>query len=179
MGLKRKLRLDAEELYVFAVRALGTRAYSTADMRRKLVQRAERPEDVPGVIARLKEHRFLDDQGFAAAFASARLENQGFGKARVLRDLAGRRVQPAIAQQAVEKTFEGRDETALVEAYLARKYRNIDLGRFLAEEKNLASAYRRLRHAGFSSGTSVRVLKRHAERAGELEALEDETPPES
>jgi hypothetical protein len=44
----------------------------------------------------------------------------------------------------------------------------------LRDEKHLASAYRKLRYAGFGSGNAIRVLKRYAERADELESLEDE-----
>jgi hypothetical protein len=43
----------------------------------------------------------------------------------------------------------------------------------LAEEKHLASAYRKLRLGGFSSGNSIRVLKRYAAEADRLEGLEE------
>jgi regulatory protein len=62
----------------------------------------------------------------------------------------------------------------LIEAFLKRKYRGKDLGPLLKEEKNLASAFRRLRYAGFSSSESIRVLKRYASRAEELELMEEE-----
>jgi regulatory protein len=86
-----------------------------------------------------------------------------------LRDLRQRRVAPALAEQAVKRAFRETDEIELIEAYLRRKLRGKDLGSWLADDKNLASAYRRLRYAGFSGGNSIRVLKRYAERAGELE----------
>ncbi len=60
-----------------------------------------------------------------------------------------------------------------MEAFLKRKYRGKDLGAFLKEEKNLAAAYRRLRYAGFSSGGSIRALKRYASQADELEGMEE------
>ena len=108
----------------------------------------------------------------AQNFASARLENQGFGKSRVLRDLRQHRVAPGLAEQVTERTFKSTDETELIEAFLKRKFRGKDLGPFLAEEKNLAAAFRRLRYAGFSSGASIRVLKRYASQAEELEGTD-------
>ena len=70
--------------------------------------------------------------------------------------------------------FSGTDEPQLIEQFLKRKYRNIDLRQFLQEEKNLASAYRRLRTAGFGSGSAIAVLKRYSQRVEEFsEPTED------
>ena len=65
----------------------------------------------------------------------------------------------------------------MIESFLARKYRGKDLGALLSEEKHLASAFRRLRAAGFSTGNSIRVLKRFAAEADRLEE-EAERPEE-
>ncbi len=166
--------LDLEQLKNYAVRALGDRAHSAGELRQKLSRRAASPEDIDVVLAKLREIGYLNDQRFAENFASARLENQGFGKMRVLRELRQRRVAPKLAEQVTEKAFEETNETDLIEAFLKRKYRGKDLGSFLKEEKNLASAFRRLRYAGFSSGESICVLKRYASQAEELELMEEE-----
>jgi regulatory protein len=92
----------------------------------------------------------------------------------VLRDLRQRRVAPALAEQAAERAYKETQEPDLIEAFLKRKYRGKRLGEFLREEKNLASAFRRLRYAGFSAGASIRVLKRYADQPEILEALDSE-----
>jgi regulatory protein len=160
-------------LLTYAARLLSARALSVSELREKLRRRAAQAEDVEAVVARLKTSGYLDDRKFANSFASWRRENQGFGKSRVLRDLLARRVAPAVAGQAAEAAFQGSDEIALIEQFLARKYRGKNLGALLAEEKNLASAYRKLRLGGFSSGNSIRVLKRYAAEAERLEGLEE------
>ena len=66
------------------------------------------------------------------------------------------------------------DEIAMIEAYLSRKYRGKDLGALLQDQKHLASAFRKLRGAGFSTGNSIRVLKRYAAEAERLAELGDE-----
>jgi len=170
--------LDLEGLMNYAAKALTARAQSGSELRARLRQRAAQASDVDQVMRRLKDAGWIDDQSFAHAYTNWRKENQGFGKTRVLRDLMGRRVAPAVAKRAVDAAYEGVDEAALIEPFLQRKYRGKDLRAFLAEEKNLASAFRRLRAAGFSAGASIRVLKRHAARAEELEAEELEPPPE-
>jgi regulatory protein len=164
--------LDREKLLDAALRALGGRAHSSGELREKLRRRAQTPEDVDAVLAKLKEAGYLNDRRFAENYAAARLQNQGLGKMRVLRDLRQRRVAPKLAEQVTDKTYEQTNETNLIEEFLRRKYRGKQLGVFLSEEKNLAAAFRRLRYAGFSAGLSIRVLKRYASQPEALDALE-------
>jgi regulatory protein len=172
MTLRKPKLLQAGQLLNLALRSLGGRAHSIGDLREKLRKRAERPEDVDAVIAKLKEAGYLDDRRFAENFASTRLENEGFGKMRVLRDLRQHRVAGSLAAQVTERAYQDTDETSLIEDFLKRKYRSKQLGAFLSEEKNLAAAFRRLRYAGFSAGASIRVLKRYAQQPESLDALE-------
>jgi regulatory protein len=170
--------LDSKALLEYALRTLSSRAISTGDLRARLRRRAAQPSDVDTVIEKLNESGLLNDQRFADSYAAARLENQGFGKMRVLRDLRQRRVASSVADQAIQQTYQDTDEHSLIEQYLARKYRGKDLPAFLSEDKNLMSAYRRLRTAGFSSGPAISVLKRYASRSDELAGLEDAEPQE-
>jgi regulatory protein len=165
--------LDREKLFNVALRALGGRAHSSGELREKLRRRAQSPEDVDAVLAKLKEAGYLNDRQFAEAYAAARLQDQGLGKMRVLRDLRQRRVAPKLAEQVTEQTYEKTNETDLIEDFLRRKYRGKQLGAFFSEEKNLAAAFRRLRYAGFAAGTSIRVLKRYANQPEVLDALEE------
>lgn len=170
--------LDSAGLWQYALRILGARTYSIGELRDKLERRAESAGDVAGILARLKECGYLDDRRFAEAFSAARLENEGFGKARVLRDLRKRRVAPAVAQRAVEQTYQETDESRLIEDFLRRKYRNVALEKWLETPKNLAAAYRRLRLAGFSAPHVARALKRFAKEPEWLDACQEEDSPE-
>jgi len=166
--------LDQNGLMTFAAQALSARALTVSELREKLKRRAAEASDVDSVLARLKERGYLDDQRFAESYAGWRRDDGGFGKTRVQRDLMARRVAPSIAKQAAEAAFQGTDEVAMIERFLARKYRGKDLGVLLKEQKYLASVYRKLRTSGFSTGNSVRVLKRYAEQAEMLEDVENE-----
>jgi regulatory protein len=174
MALSKPRRLAAGPLYEYALRALGGRAHSVSELAEKLRRRAERQEDVKDVLARLKELGYLDDRSFAQLFAASKLENEGFGRMRVLRDLRTKRVAPALVDQAVKSAYAEVDEAKLIEAFLSRKYRATPLAAYLAEPRHMASAYRRLRLAGFSSGNVIRVLKKYSEHAEELESMEEE-----
>ena len=174
--LERKARhLDSDGLWAYALRILGAKAYSVAEMRDKLNRRAERTEDVEGILARLKESQYLDDRRFAETYASARLANERFGKTRVLQDLRHRRVTGSMAEKTVTSVYQDVDESALIEDFIRRKYRTADRETLFQEEKDLASAYRRLARAGFRTGEIVRVLKKFARNPDLLDNFE---PPE-
>lgn len=158
----------------YAGRALAARAQTSSEIREKLKRRAVHAEDVEQVIGRLKDAGFLNDKRFAESFAAWRKENDGFGKTRVVRDLMARRVAPALAIQTGDAAYAQTDEIEMIENFLARKYRGKDLGALLQEEKHLASAFRKLRGAGFSTGNSIRVLKRYAAEAERLEDIPEE-----
>ena len=167
-------KLASEALWDYALRLLGQRPYSAAELKQKLLRRADSPAAATTVIAKLREYGLADDAKFSEAFATARLQNKGFGRMRVLRDLQAKRVAPSIAKTAVEKTFSGVEETDLAKRYLERKYRGKNLAELFREEKHLAAAYRRLRTAGFSGRASLSVLKSYSAFAEELEDLPDE-----
>jgi regulatory protein len=166
-------KLDANKLWDYALKSVGSRAQSAGEIRGKLRGRAERAEDVDTTLAKLKEYGLLDDARFAEAFAAARLENRGFGKDRALRDLRQRRVAPTLAEKAVAQVYAETDEIALIENYVHRKYRGAARESLFREEKDLASAFRRLRLAGFSSGKIVQVLKRFAKNPDLLDGWID------
>lgn len=172
-GRRRPALLDADELFSYALKALGRRAQSTGEVREKLRRKAASASDIPQVLARLREYGYLDDERMAEAYATARRDSRGFGKARVLRDLQVRRVAPALARKTVDAAYEEVDEVATIEQFLERKYRRVDLPALLGDEKKLASVFRRLRMAGFTASNSIRVLKQYAARAEELEGADD------
>jgi regulatory protein len=167
-------RLDAVALWDYAVKALASRACSSGELRQKLIARAATKDDVEASMSRLKDYGYLDDRRFADSFAVARLENQRMGKARVLQDLRRRRVAPVVAEASVQKAYQDVDESSLIEDFIRRKYRAVPKGALFREEKDLASAYRRLLRAGFQSGNAIRVLKRFAANP---DLLDDFEPP--
>jgi len=172
--MKRPRQLSPDELFSYAVKKLAGRASSVGEIRTSLLSRAMEPSDVEGVLARLKDYGYLNDARYAESFASARLENEGLGQSRVLRDLRQHRVAPDLAQRTVSKIYAGQDETALIEQYIRRKYRSADREGLFESDKELAAAYRRLVRAGFTTGNSIRVLKRFSSNPELLDGLESE-----
>ena len=169
---KQPRKLDGSELKQYALRLLAGRSLSTDEMRAKLTARALETSGIEAIIEYLGEFKFLDDTRFAQHYTRLRLEGDGHGQARVLRDLRQRKVDTPLAQQTVTAAFATVDEVTMIEQYLARKFKNIDLTAYLREEKHLASAYRKLRRAGYGSSNVIRVLRRYTARADEIDESE-------
>lgn len=161
-------------MYDYAVRALADRACSCDELRFKLRRRAARIADIEPVIQRLLELGYLDDRRFAGMFAAIRMENEGFGRVRVLHDLRARRIAPKLAEEAVAQAFGDKNELEMVGAFVERRMPAIIAGGHTGDERKLAAAYRKLRRAGFSSGAILTVLRRFTSHPELLE----EPPPD-
>lgn len=171
---RKPLLLDENALFDFALRALGARAHSISELKRKLQRRAAEPASIDAVMSRLKQYGYLNDRKYADSFTASRKEGHGFGRERVLRELQGKQVPRIVAEQAVKDAYESSDELMLADQLLQRKFRGKNLPEFLAEPKNLQAAFRRLRYAGYSSAITIRVLKHYTSRAEEIdESVED------
>ena len=166
-------KLDGEKLWAYALKSVGQRAQTSSEMRAKLKAKAVNAEDIEPTLAKLREYGFLDDRKFAEIFVQNRLENQGFGSGRTRRDLQARRVAPALADQVVQKVYAEQNEIALIEAYIRRKYRMANRTELFQDEKAMASAFRRLRLAGFSAAKVIVVLKRFARNPELLDGFEE------
>jgi regulatory protein len=160
----RKLATE-EQLYASALRALMRRAHSVYEMRLYLERRAEDKDIVPTVMRRLKDHGYLDDARYARQFARARAQNRRQGGYRITRELRTRGVPDRHIEAAVTETFAETDESLLVRQRIQRKLRSF---RGALDERKLASLYRSLLRAGFSSDVIRKELRLINRDAAEL-----------
>jgi regulatory protein len=171
----KKRALEGEALWSYALKLLGGRAHSTGELREKLRRRAGRLGEIDEVLARLKDHGYLNDERYAETYAASRLANDKLGRTRVVQDLRQRRVAPALAERTVRQVYQDVNEEALIQEWVRRKYRLVPREGLFQEDKDLAAAYRRLLRAGFRTGDIIRVLKRFAKDQDLLDAFE---PPD-
>jgi len=174
MAFKQVKKLTREELREYAAGLLAGRALSSAELRTRLRKKAAVLGDVEELIASLQEYGALDDAKFAGHYAETRASAGNYGKQRVLANLMGKRVSAETARGAVDEAYAEVDEVAAVEQWLARKYRSQNLHELLKSQSKFASVYRRLRMAGFGSGSALKVLKRIGGATIEAEEIEGE-----
>ena len=155
---KTKKPLDEAALYGYAVKALGRHMRTEAELHRLMAARAE-PEAggeaaVRRVIARLKEHGYLNDRTFAETYARLRQENEKLGARRVRQDLRQKGVRAELVEEAVAARYGETSEEALAREHLERKRIHKP-----ENEKEAARVMRRLVAAGFSVATIYRILR--------------------
>jgi regulatory protein len=151
----RKL-LSETDLYTAAINGLARRAYSVHEMRVYLERRAEDKKDVIPVMARLKDHKYLDDARYARQFVRLHAELRKQGAFRIARDLRARGVPDRHIEAALAERSAESDESAVVRARLTRRLKTL---RGPLDERKKASLYRSLLRAGFSSETIRRELR--------------------
>jgi regulatory protein len=159
MTFRARKLADEASLYDYALSALGRKMRSVAELKRLLRARVTAGEGaealVESVVARLKEHGYLNDTAYAAAYSTYRKENEKFGRRRVISDLKVRGVHGDVIDKAVADTYSGTNEEQLARAFLRR--RNLKKP---ASQKEAARIFRALMRAGFSGSTAVRILKK-------------------
>jgi regulatory protein len=143
----RKLATE-QQLYMSASRALMRRAHSIHEMRQYLERRAEDKELVSSVVARLREQGYLDDARYALEYARHHAQSRRQGRFRIARELRGRGVPDRHIEAALDSVFAETDEAASVRARLKRHLSHV---RGALGQNKIASIYRSLLRAGFSS----------------------------
>ena len=163
-----------DELYQYAVGALGRRMRSTAELKRLLRRRVE-PETEYGqtlielVIRRLKDRGYLNDAKYAAAYSSFRRDNERFGRMRVITDLKTKGVHGEVIEKAIADTYDEVNDEKQAREYLRRK-RLVEP----KDQKQAARVFRQLLRAGFGFKTIFVILKKWDVDAETLSELENE-----
>ena len=163
---------DEAALYEYAVAALARKMRTVAELKRLLRQKIV-PEQialVDAVMDRLKEHNYLNDSRYAAAYSCLRKENQKFGSRRVISDLKVKGVPSDVIASTVPAIYENVDDVEQARKYLQRKR-----ARKPAGQREAARIFRMLMRAGFSGSTTVKVLKTWKVDDETLAALESES----
>jgi regulatory protein len=161
MAFARPRKTESEnELYEYAVGALGRRARSVAELKRLLRPRVDADTEygrtlMELVIRRLKDRGYLNDAQYAAAYSSFRRDNEKFGRRRVITDLKTKGVHSEVIDKAVDAVYDEVSDETQARQYLKRK-------RLMKpkDQKQTARVFRQLVRAGFASKTIFAILKK-------------------
>jgi len=162
-----------EEMYEYAVNALGRRMRTVAELKRLMRARVEDPGSeyaetlVELVIRRLKDQGYLNDSNYAAYYSSMRRDNQKFGRSRVITELKTRGVHASVIDKAIETAYDGVSEEKLAREYLRKKRMEKP-----KDQKETARIFRHMVRAGFGSKTIFSILKKWDVDDETLTALE-------
>lgn len=171
--VRRKLETE-NQLYEYALGALGRRMRSVAELKRLLRQRVEAETEIGQtlvelVIRKLKDQGYLNDAKYAASYSAFRRDNEKFGRRRVATDLKVKGVHGEVLEKAVDSVFAEVDEEKQAREYLRRKRLKKP-----ADKKQAARVFRQLMRAGFGSKTIFTILRKWDVEEEVLEILEND-----
>jgi regulatory protein len=164
-----------ENLYTYAIGALGRRMRSSAELKRLLRRRVEAETEhgqilVELVVRRLKDAGYLNDARYAAAYSSFRRDNEKFGSRRVITDLKAKGVHGDVIEKAINAAYEEVNEEKQAREFLRRKRLQKPKDR-----KQAARIFRQLTRAGFGTKTIFGILRKWDVEEEMLSTLENET----
>lgn len=121
-----------------AAKLLAAKPRSVSELRERLLQgRYANKSIVEEVIARLREYGYLDDQHFALSFASHKVKQKPTGRRRLEQDLMMKKVDRAVAQEALDQVFAETPEEELIDRAIEKRIRLRGRPRDRAEAKSL------------------------------------------
>jgi regulatory protein len=167
----RRTYATEDELYEYAVGALARQMRTVAGLKRLLRQRVEAETEygqtlVELVIRRLKDHGYLNDAQYAAAYSAFRRDNQKLGRLRVISDLKAKGVHGEVIEKAIASAYSEVNEEKLAREYLRRK--RLEKPK---DQKQAARIFRQLGRGGFSARTIFTILKKWDVDEETLDAL--------
>ena len=174
MAFPRPRKTDSEqELYAYAVGALGRRMRSVAELKRLLRPRVDAETEygqtlLELVIRKLKDQGYLNDSKYAAAYSSFRRDNEKFGRMRVITDLKIKGVHREVIEKAVASVYDEVGDEKQARDFMRRKHLKKP-----ENQKQAARIFRQLTRAGFASKTIFKILKKWDVDEETLTALEN------
>ena len=146
----------SDDTYLTALKMLGRRELSEAQLRQRLLRRQHDPDAIEAALTRLKSDRSLDDERVAGAIARSETNLKKRGRYRVTRQIEAAGIAPSIAKRIVDETFAAIDGDTLLAQALGRRLR----GRTrIADDREFQRLYRYLVAQGFEPDRVLALLR--------------------
>ena len=145
---------SAEEAFKQALKFLGYRARSEAELQAKLARSGFPPKIVAPTLEKLRALKLVDDQAFARNFTRSRIDNRGYGPLRLERELKQKGVAQALIRRVLDEAFGKREGKEQAQELLAKRFRGKDLG----DAKNLRRAISFLQRRGYRDAVIAEIL---------------------
>ena len=139
-----------------ALRLLGRRDYTTAELRKKLMERECPADEIDAAIASLTTDRLLDDRRAAAAHVRTATRIKRRGRLRIQQELQARGLERGLIRELLD-ALPPEEETAAIAQFLQRKHS----GRIaMADRRRL---FQQLLRRGFSADAIAKALRTREE----------------
>ena len=151
LNKKTKNKLDSfEQVYGYAVNLLNYRDYSSKDMLLKLKSKGANEEDAQKAVAKLTEHRFINEEHYAQQVYRAWLNKKTYGRQHLAMELYRQNVAEECVPE-IMAAFTAEDELLNAERatkeFISRNRRKLQN----FDDKLVAAAARFMTNRGFAT----------------------------
>ena len=121
------IRHMARSAYDYALDLLSARAYTTRNLRRKMVQKEFPAADIEAALDRLLANGLLDDRKFAAEYARQKIVVGGASVRRVKQELARKGIEARAVDDSIAETLanENVDQEFAIERIAMKKLKSL------------------------------------------------------
>lgn len=107
-----------------AVKLLAAKPRSIRELRERLLEKLWTNEKiVDGVIEKLKEYKYLDDEQFARDLAVSKLRQRPQGKRKLQQTMSQKKLDKTVVDDAITEAFEKLPEAELIELAIEKRLR--------------------------------------------------------
>jgi regulatory protein len=110
-----------QECFDYAMKYLGSRLHSRAELRKKLVRREYGGQVIDSVLDDLARMGYLDDARFAKTRALSAAEHKHHGRRRAYMELIKAGVTKDVADAALDEVYDDKSDTLAAARLLAEK----------------------------------------------------------
>ena len=151
LNKKPKNKLDSfEQVYGYAINLLNYRDYSSKDMLLKLKSKGANEEDAQKAVAKLTEHRFINEEHYAQQVYRAWLNKKTYGRQHLAMELYRKNVAEECVPE-IMAAFTAEDELLNAERaakeFISRNRRKLQN----FDDKLVAAAARFMTNRGFAT----------------------------
>ena len=151
LNKKTKNKLDSfEQVYGYAMNLLNYRDYSSKDMLLKLKSKGANEDDAQNAVAKLTEHRFINEEHYAQQVYRAWLNKKTYGRQHLAMELYRKNVAEECVPE-IMAAFTAEDELLNAERatkeFISRNRRKLQN----FDDKLVAAAARFMTNRGFAT----------------------------
>lgn len=152
-----------------ALKLLAARAITEIELRRKLLDKGFKPEEIDLVTVEFRRKRMLDDSGIADDLIENAVNRKLEGRRQIRSRLLRRGVEESEIEQKLKENYSSESEFAAALEFAKKKQRSIADKPFPIQQRRIGGA---LERRGFPSGIIIKVLTEIQSSADNLEQME-------
>jgi regulatory protein len=105
-----------------AVKLLAAKPRSVRELRERLLEKNwTNAEIVEGVIEKLEEYKYLDDEQFAKDYAASKVRQKPVGRRSLQQSLSRKKLDKETVEQAIGQVFETTPESEVIDRAINRR----------------------------------------------------------